>query len=81
MCCVDIEHQLCVYCLSLLFYDISPRGPRLFIVFLGGGGTVVLAPILEIGSSLPPEEYSRAIVPCVVSDWGCFTSMACMHCV
>ena len=32
----------------------------------GGGGTVVLAPILEIGTSLPPAEYSAAIVPCVV---------------
>jgi SCY1-like protein 1 len=32
----------------------------------GGGGTVVLAPILDIGARLPLEEYSRDIVPCVV---------------
>ena len=32
----------------------------------GGGGTVVLAPILDIGARLPPDEYARSIVPCVV---------------
>lgn len=32
----------------------------------GGGGTIVLAPILEIGSRLPPQEYEREIIPCVV---------------
>lgn len=32
----------------------------------GGGGTVVLGPILEIGSRLPNEEYGREIIPCVV---------------
>jgi len=32
----------------------------------GGGGTVVLAPILEIGGRLPPAEYATDIVPCVV---------------
>ena len=32
----------------------------------GGGGTVVLAPILDIGAQLPPAEYSQLILPCVV---------------
>jgi len=32
----------------------------------GGGGTVVLAPILNIGKELPPAEYAAKIVPCVV---------------
>jgi SCY1-like protein 1 len=32
----------------------------------GGGGTVTLAPILEIGARLPPDEYSRDITPVVV---------------
>jgi len=32
----------------------------------GGGGTIVLAPILEIGSQLPPSEYAAQILPCVV---------------
>jgi len=32
----------------------------------GGGGTVVLAPILDIGAQLPAAEYSQLILPCVV---------------
>jgi len=32
----------------------------------GGGGTVVLAPILDIGAQLPPAEYAAQILPCVV---------------
>jgi SCY1-like protein 1 len=32
----------------------------------GGGGTVVLAPILDIGAQLPATEYSQLILPCVV---------------
>ncbi len=32
----------------------------------GGGGTVVLAPILSIGKELPDSEYAASIVPCVV---------------
>jgi SCY1-like protein 1 len=36
----------------------------------GGGGTVVLAPILEIGSRLPADEYARVITPVVVRLFG-----------
>lgn len=36
----------------------------------GGGGTVVLAPILDIGSRLPAAEYARDIIPCVVRLFG-----------
>jgi len=32
----------------------------------GGGGTVVLGPILEIGGRLSPEEYSSQITPVVI---------------
>lgn len=31
-----------------------------------GGGTIVLAPILDIGARLPPNEYASEIVPCIV---------------
>lgn len=50
-------------CFLLLLLQLPALMNALEFGAAGGGGTVVLAPILELGSRLPEAEYNRDIVP------------------